>query len=75
MTIESLASAIHATPFRPFVIHMADGRRFEVPHPDYIAFHPKGRTAVLYHLQDEGYDTIDLLLSTSLEHAGESIRN
>ncbi len=74
MTIESLSTAIHAIPFRPFIIHMADGRRFEVPHPDYIAFHPKGRTAVLYHLQDEGWDVIDLLLTTSIEYAGELVR-
>jgi hypothetical protein len=67
MTIESLSSAMHATPFRQFRIHMADGRKFEVPHPDYVAFHPKGRTAVVYHLDDEGYDTIDLLLAVSLE--------
>ena len=67
MTIESLTNTVHATPFRPFLIHMADGRSFLVPHPDFIAFKPQGRTAILYHLADEGWDAIDLLLAVSIE--------
>jgi hypothetical protein len=70
MTIESLASAIHAIRFRPFIIPMAEGSRFDGPHPDSIAFHPNGRTAVLDHLQNEGLGMIDLLISTSIKHAG-----
>jgi hypothetical protein len=50
---------------------MADGRRFVVPHPDYIAFNPKGRTAVIYHLDDEGWEVIDLLLAVSIEYSSE----
>ena len=67
MTIESLHNAVNATPFRPFLIHMADGRAFYVPHRDFVAFKPQGRTALLYHLEDEGWDVIDLLLAVSIE--------
>ena len=34
--IEEIRRLVHATPFDPFVIHMADGRSFRVPHPDFI---------------------------------------
>ena len=67
MTIESLNNVVNSTPFRLFVIHMADGRAFVVPHRDFIAFKPQGRTALLYHLTDEGWDVIDLLLAVSIE--------
>jgi len=26
-----------AQQFRPFVIHLTDGRKFRIPHPDFIA--------------------------------------
>ncbi len=26
-----------AQQFRPFVIHLSDGRKFRIPHPDFIA--------------------------------------
>jgi hypothetical protein len=64
MTIEQLQAAIHATPFRPFTVRMADGRAFPVPHPDFIAH--AGRTAVIVE-PDGGYHVVDLLLMTELE--------
>jgi len=27
---------LHAVPFRPFVIRMADGQEFRVEHPDFV---------------------------------------
>ena len=66
MTTEKLRDTIHATPFRPFVLHLADGRRLNVPHPDFIAHVPGGRTAVVLH-EDESYNVVDLLLVTDLE--------
>ena len=67
MTIESLTNTVHAVPFRPFVIHMADGRSFFVPHTDFISFRPQGRTVIVHRLADEGWDVIDLLLAVSVE--------
>ena len=34
---------IHAAPFRPFALSMADGTRIDVPHPDFIR-PPSGST-------------------------------
>jgi len=55
-----------AEPFRPFRIHLADGRNLDVAHPEFLAYTPKGRTAIVMRL-DETYEVIDLLLVTSLE--------
>jgi hypothetical protein len=40
MTIETLQRALRAAPFIPFTLHLADGREFYVPHPDFVAYHP-----------------------------------
>jgi hypothetical protein len=73
MTVESLDRAIHAVPFRPFAFMMADGRRLPVPHPDFIAFAGRGRTAVVTDLND-GFDVVDLLLVSSLNFEGQPAR-
>ncbi len=55
----------------PFFIKVADGDRFEVPHPDYISLPPKmakQRTYVVIH-QDNGYASIlPLITITSLTY-------
>jgi hypothetical protein len=66
MTTERLQSAMRQTPFRPFTIHMADGREIEVPHPDFVAYTPTGRTVIVVH-PDESYSVLDLLLMSELE--------
>ena len=31
-----IRALLHATPFRPFSIRMADGREYPVEHPDFV---------------------------------------
>ena len=69
MTTEQLQKAIHAAPFRPFVIHTADSREFLVPHPDFIAHKPGSRTAVVIQ-PDDSVEIVDLLLVVSLRTTG-----
>ena len=66
MTIEQVLQKQHAQPFRPYRIHLADGRHLDVQHPDFLARSPSGRTATVY-TSDDGSEVIDLLLVTSLE--------
>lgn len=66
MTIEQLRAMHTARPFRPFRIHMADGRDCDVLHPEFLAHTPTGRT-VMVAKADETFEIIDLLLVTSLE--------
>lgn len=71
MTTETLQRAIHATPFRPFALHLADQRTLHVPHPDFIAHKPGGRIAVVI-LPDDTPEYVDLLLVVSLAPAAPS---
>ena len=68
MTIEKLKALHGARPFRPFVIHVADGASFRVDHPEFMAQSPMGRTITL-ELHDGSTQHIDLLLVTRLEEA------
>lgn len=66
MTLERLAQFHSARPFKPFRVHVADGRSFDVTHPECLAYSPTGRTIV--HVKDEEHmEVLDLLLVTSLE--------
>ncbi len=71
MTIESLDRAYRASPFRPFALRLADGRSVPVPHPEFLSFNPKGRTAVVVDERD-GFEVVDLLLVVSLSFEGEA---
>jgi hypothetical protein len=66
MTVEQLKSTMHAEPFRPFTVHMGDGRAFYVKHPDFIARSPSGRTVIVYN-DDESHSILGMLLVTELE--------
>ncbi|MEX2216700.1 MAG: hypothetical protein WD768_21480 [Phycisphaeraceae bacterium] len=71
MTIEQFKNVLHATPFRPFTIHMGDGRVFLVKHRDFVSRSPTGRTIVV-HGENDSFSILDLLLVTELEvHAAD----
>lgn len=72
MTIEQLANVHHARPFRPYTIHLGDGRAFFVKHPDFLSRSPSGRT-VIVHQSDDSFSVLGLLLVTELQvHAPSS---
>jgi hypothetical protein len=66
MTIERVREFYDAQPFRPFVIHLADGRQIPVHHRDFMMAAPSGRTIVVQQ-PDDSLNVIDLLLVTDLE--------
>jgi hypothetical protein len=66
MTVEQLQAMQHAQPFRPYRIHMADGRSLDVHHPDFVARAPTGRGVIIYK-PDDTFEVLDLLLVASLE--------
>jgi hypothetical protein len=55
-----------ANPFRPFTIHLADGRSFTIQHRDFVSQSPGGRTIIVYG-DDESFSILDLYLVTELE--------
>jgi hypothetical protein len=59
---------IHAAPFRPFDLCLADGTRVSVPHPDFVA-HPRGeRTAVVFG-RAGSLHIVDMMLVAKIEVA------
>ena len=66
MTSEQFRSTLRRQPFGPFVIRMADGRAFDVQHPDFVAQSPSGRTVIIFQ-PDEAYSVLDLLLVSELQ--------
>lgn len=68
MQSKELQSVYRAQPFRPFVIHLADGRRVRVEHPEFMALAPTGRSAVVFG-KDGAFEIVDIMLVTSLEVA------
>lgn len=66
MTIERMQSAYNQQPFKPFVIHLADGREIPVISREFIMATPSGRTVIVGQ-PDDSFNIIDLLLVTDLE--------
>ena len=69
MTTERLQDLLRATPFRAFDIVMGDGTRYHVPHPEWIAYSDKSRTAVVFD-ESGRLHILELLLATALEVGG-----
>ena len=53
------------TPFRPFEIHLADGRALQVVTPDHLMISPTNQEFALYH-PDGTLNVIDASLITSI---------
>jgi hypothetical protein len=66
MTIEKIREMYDAQPFRPFIMHLADGREIPVPHREFLALSPTGRTVIVCG-PDEAFSIVDLYLVTDLE--------
>lgn len=66
MRAESLYQTIHAEPFRPFTINLADGKTFYVTHPDWIGLPPNARTAVIFS-KDDRVSLVDVGLITWID--------
>ena len=66
MINEQFRATLHRQPFQPFTIRMADGRSFNIVHPDLVALSKSGRTIIVAD-DDDGYSVLDLLLMTELQ--------
>ena len=66
MKIEEVRKLLHAQPFRPFQIHVADGGRIPVKHEDFVALAPTGRELIVYQ-PDGDYQIVDVVLVTRLQ--------
>ena len=65
MTTDQLEAVQKAQPFQPFTLHLADGTKHRVRHPELLWRTPGGRT-VFVSLGGERVAIIDLLLVTKI---------
>jgi hypothetical protein len=71
MTTEQLDVSRKAKPFRPFTLHLTDGTKHEVSHPELTWRTPGGRT-IFVNLGGEKIAIIDLLLVAQMSHCNGS---
>jgi hypothetical protein len=71
MTIERIRKVYSAEPFQPFTLHLADGRSLSIPHREFLALGPSGRT-VLVFTPDGDFHIVDLPLVTDLHVQGKA---
>jgi hypothetical protein len=67
MTIEQLRRAVKVDEFKPFTLSLADGRRFFVPHPEFVWIPPEAARTIHVAGKGEDFSVVDLLLVTSLD--------
>ena len=67
MSADELRGLLHAVPFKPFTVYMANDHVFEIPHPDFALLTPKGRTLVVASNEDKGVDILDVPLIARME--------
>lgn len=67
MTADEIRRQITAVPFRPFVLHIADGRTIPVHARDFIMVSPQGWIVDVFQ-PDEGHDILDTSLITGITY-------
>ena len=65
MRIDEIRNVLRKQPFRPFTIHLVDGREFPIEHVDFLLISRSERSIVVEDIQG-GYEIIDPMLVTSL---------
>jgi hypothetical protein len=77
MTRETIQGDVKAEPFRPFRLHLASGRTFDIRHPELIKL--LHSTLLVFKaigdpqdLTDE-WETVSLMLTESISHLEASV--
>jgi hypothetical protein len=65
MRHEQIRQLLTAQPFRPFTVHLPEGRAVEVVHHDFALLSPDGRTLNVYD-RDGVLNLIDVMLIASI---------
>lgn len=60
---------MHAAPFQPFVIRMADGREYRVAHPDFALAAENQESQVLIEEPDGTLHYLSPIMMTSVQRA------
>jgi hypothetical protein len=58
---------LHATPFQPFIIRMADGKEYRIEHPDFVLAAASDVPQIILEESDGNVHFLSVLLMTSIE--------
>ena len=64
---DRIRELMHQTPFRPFTLHLADGREFRIDHPDYIFASPQLGLEILVSTEEGRIHYISAMQITSID--------
>jgi len=70
MKADYIREALHAPPFRPFTLHIAEGKSVHVPHPDFIAVSERVAVVISPPGKKPSIVTIAVPMITQLEVEG-----
>ena len=73
MTLKTLKEMRDAAPFKPFDIHLSDGRALTVATPDHLFFMPNGKEFLVV-LRDGGFRFVDTAQVVSTGRNGARAR-
>ena len=65
MDIQGIREALRREPFEPFALRLADARSLPVPHPEFVAVHPR---RVIVIAEDGAWSVIEPLMVVSLDY-------
>lgn len=65
MTTQEIQRVLQTRPFEPFRVLVANGRSYDVRHPENVAVGGKGRLIAIG--LDDSFITLDLLLVTGVQ--------
>ena len=64
-------SLLDATPFRPFIIRITDGREYRIEHSDFVLAAASDVPQITIEEPDGRQHYLSVLLITSIEHVPE----
>jgi hypothetical protein len=66
--LQEIRDLAKRVPFTPFRVHLADGRKLDVPHPDFVWL-PKPGVLFYFHGDRNAGERINPLLIVTIESA------
>ena len=67
MTSEDLRAVLDERPFRPFTVHMPDGRHLAVPIAHFMSIRPDSPLVFVWNLDNAGYSLLNVEQIVRLE--------
>ena len=71
MTTDDLRAVLDERPFRPFTMHLPDGRHYAVPTAGFMAMKPGSPWVFVWNLHDAGYAFINVNQIVRLEYESD----